>query len=460
MRIQSERYWRPSRAWQLSSKNDAIAGLFPLLEDAVNVRTTSQAGLLLSGGMDSALLANMLACRSAGEKVAISGAISGHEDGEKEVAKARKLARLLEIDHEEIILHPFDQALPEEWSLCTESSASGTRVALPLFLRFGRRLGERMGAGYSAFSGQMADTLADNNYTLPSMGYTLRRLFYSPAFFRVLPLLKKVAPSPRSGVGKVLIRAVTATAGFRAGRMIESLLNGLANERGFYLGRVFGYGEMPGRSKAYFPALTGEGFACLADWYSANFIESIVSEMQPETFYRDMIELSMDMVMLHLDTRLVFHAFRLARGNAEMPFLDSRVVNFFVSLPDSTRSIYRAPKHIIREQFNRRNLARATDEPPSGTWVSRLETKSIEQVFLSGSLGACFRELLAAPTAIARVPGIFDYIDESYLFRQIKLFMDGRGAADCKFVSRMAALELWSRVQTDKSPATYARATA
>lgn len=459
-RIQGERYWRLSRTWQLSSTNSAVAKLFPLLESAVEVRAASRTGILLSGGMDSALLTNIVARCHTGEKVAITGSVSGYAGGEEEIVKARKLARLLEIDHEEIILDPFDDTLPNEWSLCTESSASGTRVTIPLFLRFARRFGERFGAGYNAFSGQMADTLADNNYTLPSMGYTLRRLFYSPGFHRVLPLLKKLAPSKRSRVGKLLIRAVTAARGLRAGGMVESLLDGLANEHRFYAGRVFGYGEMPGQSRTYFPALTAEGFECLADWYSSEFVGPVVSEMQSETFYRDMIELSMDMVMLHLDTRLVFHAFRLARGSAGMPFLDSRVVNFFASLPESARAFYRQPKHIIRQQFKRRNLARTADEAPSGTRTSRLETKSIEQVLLSGSLGAYFRELLAAPTAIPRVPGLFDYVDESYLSRQIDLFIDGRDAADCKFISRMAALELWSRAQVAKSSNTYARATA
>lgn len=458
-RIGGERYWRPSRSWQLSSTKDAVAEMFPLLERAVEVRATSQIGLLLSGGMDSALLANMLAgCREV-KKVAITGAVAGYAEGEEEIVKARKLTRFLKMEHEEIILDPFDEALPEEWSLCTESWAGGTRVTLPLFLHFGRHLEERLGAGYSAFSGQMADTLADNNYTLPSMGYRLRRLFYSPAFCRVLPVLKKLAPSKRDTVGKLLVRAITTVRGPRAGGMVESLLDGLASESRFYEGRVFGYGEMPGRSKAYFPLLTAEGFDCLADWYSANFVEPVVSEMQAETFYRDMIELSMDMVMLHLDTRLVFHVFRLARGKAEMPFLDSRVVNFFASLPDSARAVYREPKHTIIQQFKQRNLARPANKEIPRTRESRLGTKSIEQLLLSGTLGAHFRELLAAPTAIDRVPGLFDYVDEFYLSRQIESFVRGRSAVDYKFISRMAALELWSRAQVE-TPSCYARATA
>ncbi|MGH9828206.1 MAG: asparagine synthase-related protein, partial [Blastocatellia bacterium] len=316
LRIVSQRYWQASHSWNFCSGAKAIEEMYPVLQRAMKTRATSQAGLLLSGGVDSALLANMLADCPGGKPVAITGTVAGYTEGDEEIRRARKLAEILGMDHEEITLDPFDEALPEEWSLCTESWAGGTRVTLPLFLRFGRRLEERLGVGYSVFSGQMADTLADNNYTLPSMGYRARRLFYSSAFRRTLPLLQKLAPSQSGVVGRSLVRAIAALSGPRAGAMIESLLSGLANEQRFYEWRIFGYGEMPGRSKAQFPLFTAEGFERVADWYSSHFVEPIVSELHAETFYRGMIELSMDMVMLHLDTRLVFHAFRLARGNA------------------------------------------------------------------------------------------------------------------------------------------------
>lgn len=460
LRITSARYWQPSRSWEFSSGAQAMEQMYPVLERAVETRAAPQAGLLLSGGVDSALLANILRNRVGQNTVAITGTVTGYTEGEEEIRKARKLAQALAIEHEEVTLDPFDESLPEEWSLCTESWSGGTRVTLPVFLRFGRRLEERLGEGYSAFSGQMADTLADNNYTLPSLGYRARRLFYSPAFRRALPLLQKVAPSQSGAAGRSLVRTIAAIAGTRVGLMAESLLGGCASEQRFYEGRVFGYGEMPCRSKAYFPAFTAEGFECVADWYSSQFIEPVVSEMRTETFYRDMIELSMDMVMLHLDTRLVFHAFRLAGGAAALPFLDSRVVNFFASLPGSMRAVYREPKHVIREQFRRRKLAGVEDRSAAFNRESVAGTKSMEQLLLSGSLGAYFRELLRAPSVIASAPGLFDYMDEGYFFRRMQSFAQNAGGVDCKFISRLAALESWSRAQATKVASSYAQVTA
>ncbi|HKV27017.1 MAG TPA: asparagine synthase-related protein [Candidatus Acidoferrales bacterium] len=460
LQITEARYWRPSRSWNLSSRAKAIEEMYPMMERAVETRATSQAGLLLSGGADSALLANTLAGCPEYRVVAITGSVAGYSEGEEEIRRARRLARMLAIDHEEVTLDPFSDALPEEWSLCTESWTGGTRLTLPLFLRLGRRLEERLGGGYRAFSGQMADTLADNNHTLPSMGYRARRLFYSQAFCRALPLLQEFAPSQRGLAGKWLVRIITALSGTREGAMAESLLGGFASRERFYQGRVFGYGEMPGRSKAYFPVLTAEGFERVAGWYSSHFIEPIVSEMRSDTFYHDMIEMSMDMVMLHLDTRLVFHVFRIGGGAGEMPFLDSRVVNFFASLPVSARAFYREPKHIIREQFRRRNLARIEDEPVASNGESVARTQSLEQLLLSGTLGAYFRELLRAPSVLQNVPGLFDYVDESYLFRQLEAFVRNMGGADGKFISRLAALESWSRMYAAKNASGYARATA
>ncbi|MGH9729327.1 MAG: asparagine synthase-related protein [Candidatus Acidiferrales bacterium] len=460
LKTASSRYWRPSRSWSFSSGAKAIGEIYPALERAVETRLTTRAGLMLSGGVDSALLANILAGCAERKTVAITGTVAGYSEGEEEIHKAKKLARILAMSHEEITLDPFDEDLPEEWSLCTESWTGGTRLTLPLFLRFGRRLQERLGEGYSAFSGQMADTLADNNYTLPSMGYRARRLFYSPAFHRALPLLRKLVPSQRGAVGRSLVRAVTTLSGTRMGAMAESLLDGLASDQRFYEGRVFGYGEMPGRSKAYCPAFTAEGFERVADWYSSNFIKPLAAEMRGETFYRDMIEMSMDMVMLHLDTRLVFHAFRLARGEAAMPFLDSRVVNFFASLPDSARAICREPKHIIREQFRRRKLVRVEDARTETNRKSGATSKSLEQVLLRGTLGAYFRELLKAPSVAGNVPGLFDYVDESYLFTQVRAFARDTSGVDYKFISRLAALELWSRTNAAQGANYYERATA
>lgn len=143
-----------------------------------------------------------------------------------------------------------------------------------------------------------------------------------------------------------------------------------------------------------------------------------------------------------------------------MPFLDSRVVNFFASVPDSVRTVYREPKHIIREQFRRRELAGATDAPVELNRESVAVTKSMEQLLLSGSMGAYFRELLRAPSVTENIPELFDYVDEAHLFRQMELFGKDAGGVDYKFISRLAALELWSRSYATKGASCCAQATA
>jgi hypothetical protein len=237
---------------------------------------------------------------------------------------------------------------------------------------------------------------------------------------------------------------VKSLAGARVAGIFKSLLDGMADTQRFYEGRVFGYGEFPGCSSDYFPMLKKEGFERTADWYSSNFIRPIVSRLRPSTFYRNMFDLSLEMVMLHLDSRLVFHAFRLEGGKAQLPFLDTRIVNFFTSLPYGYRAFYRAPKYIIRTQLRHKDMCvpanlNGRNAKPSTT------QPSIEQLMLGGSLGAYVRGLLHDFTFADRVSGLFDLVDERYVHDQLASFRKGERGTDYKFISRLAALELWSR---------------
>jgi hypothetical protein len=153
----------------------------------------------------------------------------------------------------------------------------------------------------------------------------------------------------------------------------------------------------------------------------------------------------MDMGMLHLDTRLVFQAFRLAGGRAQLPFLDARVVNFFCSLPYSARAFYREPKHVIRDQIRRQNLVykdKSGDDPTSAHPANMV---SPDELLLRGSLGAYFRDLLRDCTFPDRVPGIFELIDECYFSAQVRSFRNGDNGTNYKFISKLAALESWSQ---------------
>ncbi|MGA8028868.1 MAG: hypothetical protein WB992_17135, partial [Bryobacteraceae bacterium] len=175
-------------------------------------------------------------------------------------------------------------------------------------------------------------------------------------------------------------------------------------------------------------------------------VTPVLADLTPSTFYRNMIELSMEMVMLHLDTRLLFQVFRLTGGNGELPFLDARIVNFFCSIPYSARSIFRQPKHVIRDQFQRHKLARQLSRGNEKPSVVPKATEGPEVLLLRGSLGAYFRELLGECTLPDRVPGIFELIDERYFTNQIRSFRNEDSSTDYAFITRLAALELWSQV--------------
>ncbi|HKW87930.1 MAG TPA: asparagine synthase-related protein [Candidatus Acidoferrales bacterium] len=457
--VDRKRYWEPSTSHEAGNSQGAISGLYPLLESAVAIRQSRQCGFLLSGGVDSSLLFQIASRNADRNPIAMTGSVKGHEDGELEIASARELASTVGIQHETIVVYPDDETLPDEWDRLTESWLAGSRVTIPIFQRLAQRARSVLGKGNTVISGQMADTLADNNYTHASLGYTFRRAFYSPLFLRLLPLLEKLAPARNGATGDVLCTVAKICCGSRVAEMIRSVLGGVNNRREYYDGRVFGYGEMPGRSSTYFPSLTGNGFEEIADWYSTRFVAPIVSRLQPTTFHRNMFELSLDMVMLHLDARLVFHVFRLEGVQTELPFLDARVVNYFVNLPNSARSIIREPKHVIRAQA-RSHAPRPKNDRGMVKRKKRTTGKSADELLMSGSLGAYFRELIVYPETLNQVHGIFDYVDEGYAIDQIRAFREGKIGVNMKFISRLAALEKWRRMIATVSQPEFACAKA
>ena len=460
--VESERYWYPSRSKSEMSSVEAVQRFHTVLASAVEQRLRTHNGILLSGGIDSALLANLIVRHRKRDVVAMTGAVRGSTESEREVNCASAVALALGIPHHVVRLDPCDDVLPEEWMKCVGSWSGGTRVTLPMFYRFAARMRELCGAGYSAFSGQMADTLADNNYTLPSFGYTLRRVLFSSWFCRILPFVRAIAPREGGWARRVLTGTTKMLASPRLFEMAESCLDGMSGETRFYEGRVFGFGEVPGRSHKRFPVLTQNGFHRIADWYSSRFIAPVTSGLNSDTFYPDMFELSMDMVMLHLDTRLVLHAFRLGGGNAELPFLDSRVIKVLTNLPYSARALYRKPKYVIDTQFRRHSYARADDGMKDEAWrqssAKDLRNAAFDVLLLAGSLGSYFRELLARRTALDSVAGLNEFVDEAYIERQLSAFRIGLDGVDCKLISRLAALEFWSQTRRSEESLTLLNA--
>lgn len=449
---ESETYWRlPQTTIQISTAG-AVDRFHSVIGEATSSRGAKRNGILLSGGADSSLLANLIIRRNCGETVALTGAVVGNAESEWEVRRAAVLSMALGIPHEPVYLDPMDEDVPDEWVRCTDSWSAGTRVTMPLFYRFAKTMREIFGAEWAAFSGQMADTLADSNYTISSPGYAVRRMFFSSWFFKALPFVRLLSRGVDSAMGELLLRLCKELVGIRLSGMIAGVLNGFSNPTRFYEGRIFGCGEMPGRSRASCPALSNDGFEEVADWYSRNYVAPVVERLTPESFYAGMIELSMDMCMLHLDTRLALHAMRLCGGNLEFPFLDSRVVKVFAELPYSARALYRKPKYVIHAQFEKYGykrvefIDRENPNERSGDWSGR--SASSDELLLKGTLGAYIRDLLRDGRLFDQSPELLRLIDPAYVERQARAFQADSPDVNYKFITRIAALEQWCKVRT------------
>lgn len=450
----SESYWHLPAAKSKIPPNEAVDRFHHLLADATASRCGKHNGILLSGGVDSSLLANLIARRCHCEAIAMTGAIVGHSESESEMRRAAALSSALGIPHEPVYLDTQEENLPDEWMKCAASCSGGTRVTLPLFYRFANRMRERFGAGWSLFSGQMADTLADNNYTLSSAGYAVRRMFFSSWFFRCFQLMHRASPRADSQVRHLLVRCMNSIAGPRFSGMLASAVDGLSSPQRFYDGRIFGCGEMPGRSRMSFPVLSKEGFEEVADWYSENYVAPVVERLSAEMFYAGMTELSMDMCMLHLDTRLPLHLMWLCGGDMQLPFLDSRIVNFFASLPYTVRAIYRQPKYVIHAQFEahgylRPERAHDGDASRSVVRASPAPSRSAEELLLQGTLGAYFRDLLRTGRLLDRTSGLASLIDQAYFENQLCAFQANRPGVNHKFIARVAALQQWCQMHEE-----------
>ena len=448
-----ESYWHPSARWNLPTTESAREKMFTLLSDAISVRRTERTALLLSGGIDSSVILNLAAAGRGRDLLALTGSIKGWDQGEAEITHSRSIAADFGVRHETVVLDPRDEMLPEELLLSTTTWMNGVRLTLPLWRRFASHLRDRLGEGYHIIAGQLADTLADNSYTHSSPGYRVRRALFSPWCLRLLPLLKAVCPGPKSSVGRATVGLAKTMSNARTGRMVESLLSGLENRESFYAGRLFGYGEMPGVAAGYFPMLTASGFAQVVDWYSSHFIRPLVSGLNSSNFYRRMIQFSMDMNMLHLDSRLLFHVYRQEGGRAQLPFMDARSVTYFGSLPYSARAIYREPKHVIRSLLRKNGMQH---RPRPSRVAAAKCSKSQEQILLEGSIGAYYRELLKTPTLPDRVPGLFELLDEQFFRTQVSDFLRAKGPANYRFIAKLGALETWGRAlshrRTSRTP--------
>jgi hypothetical protein len=444
LKTRIERYWQPKPSWDIRTRSEAISVFGDLLSQSIDLGIGSRTALMLSGGIDSTLLLRLIAPRVQGELVTITWVTKGFSEDEAANAKAAKLAKDLSLPHLTVGADPACDSLPEEWDMAASSWMTGGRITTPLWYRLGNTLKSRFGEGYHVLSGQGADTLADNNYTSSSWGYLVRRTLFSSWFLRLLPFLAHLTPRPHSSMERACAQLTDVIAGLRISGMIRSVLRGVRSRNSFYGGRLFGYGEMPGLAREYYPILSGPGFDKLIGWHYEHFLESIVTKLDPSNFYRLMIEMSMDMVMLHLDSRLIFHTLGATGGRVRLPFLDSRMVNFFGSLPYSARACYRSAKDVVWSQPGVRRLAEQMPTASSQRADAGADP-GVDEVLLRGSLGEHFRSMFKDLSFVDRTPGLFDYLDQRHFDEQVRAFRRGERLRDFRLINKIASLEHWAR---------------
>lgn len=129
----SQRYIQPQTQRFSGSLKDAIDGYENALKQAVEKQLLSDVpvGLLLSGGIDSALIAAI--SRDAGHKLPCFTVGFGHEHDECEISDAEQTARVLGLPHHPITVTPetLQQALPRILSAVEEPL--GTTSILPMW---------------------------------------------------------------------------------------------------------------------------------------------------------------------------------------------------------------------------------------------------------------------------------------------------------------------------------------
>ena len=445
-----ERYWQATPSWEVRTRGEAINAFGDLLNRSIDLGIGSRTALMLSGGVDSSLLLGLLAPKVWGELATITWVTKGFNEDEAANAKAAKLAQEFSLPHITVTADPVCDSLPDEWDRAASSWMTGGRITALLWYRLGNALKARFGEGYHVLSGQGADTLADNNYTSPSWGYLVRRSLFSSWFLQLLPLFRHLAPRKHGSIGQACSQLTDWVAGPRAAGMIRSVVGGVSSRNAFYGGRLFGYGEMPGLAREYYPVLSRSGFDKVTAWHNENFLEPIVTKLEPSNFYRLMIEMSMDMVMLHLDSRLIFHALGVSGGRVRLPFLDARMVNLFGSLPYSARPWYRSAKDVVRSQPTvRRQVGQMPAVPPSGADAGAADS-GVDEVLLRGSLGEHFRSMFKDLSFIERTPGLLDYLDKRHLEQELTAFQRGARLRDFRLINKIASLEHWARQLTGR----------
>jgi asparagine synthase (glutamine-hydrolysing) len=338
-------------------------GLFELVEDAVRLRLVSDVplGVLLSGGIDSSVVAGLMA-RNSGTRIktftlgflSAKGALQGYDESEH----ARRTAEFLGSEHHELLATSelVRDTIPEALDHCDEPFATSSVIPTYLVSKLARADvtvalsgdgPDEIFAGYRAY---LLEPLAGVYMRVPSL---LRKGLFEPA---VLGL-------PASDASP-LMRNIRRTQRF------VRALDGAASERFFRLTNKF-YDVPAG--EIYDPSFRTLSLELAERLYRGYYEESRLDRdlINPMLYVDSKIKLAD-----HILTKVDLMSMKVGL-EVRSPFLDYRVVESAFRIPGRLKINWFRKKHLLRETFKHvlprhlLSLPKKGFEIPISEWLKR-----------------------------------------------------------------------------------------
>ena len=405
-------YWDPwrhapdgvGRDWREDEER-----LLELLRRSVEARMISDVplGVMLSGGLDSSLIAALMAAAGRGPVKTFS--IGFAEEAEaNELGDARRVAQRLGTDHHELETSAFDHPdLLDDvlWHL-EEPVADLSTLGFLLLCRLARQ------SVTVALSGQGADEMLG--------GYRKHQIAAAGGYLARLP-----APLRRglAAAGRLAPAGSTAARGMAAATAADPASRQLA---------MSGIVQPHERAELLDPAFLNDGADRAIAAAVSQHVDSRPLSVLAETLYLDSRLALVDNMLLYFDKVSMATSLEV-----RVPFLDHDVVSFCSALPDSRRVWLLRRKELLKRA--------------SRGLVDEEILKKKKQAFFHGALGAwlrahgdgLFREVLL--DARARERGQFR---EDAVRRLIAgAGQEGKKASQQLFC--MLLLEQWQRMWVD-----------
>jgi asparagine synthase (glutamine-hydrolysing) len=399
----TERYWSyPLPAEHSRSLGDTAEALLELLEDSVRMRLMSDVplGVMLSGGLDSSLIAALMA-RNMAEPVK-TFSVGFFEDGDRnELADARFVAASLGADHHEL-----------------ELSFTSDAVDLPELLW---HLDEPL-ADLSALGFHSLCQLAARHVTVSLSGQGADELFGGYRKHQAAALIGHLGvfrPVVSAGA-----RGVSAVAPASARRALETLGARSAPER-----LVAMSGKMDGDLRhALYRGPLAEHDGDRALRLVQGIADGVRDEPLPLTLYIDGQLALVDDMLQYFDKASMAHSLEV-----RVPFLDHHLVEFAATVSAGQKIRGLRTKHVLKKAARGLVPERIIEKRKlgffggsTGDWLKAQVAGSLEEFLLEGDLECS------------------EFLDPGSVRRLARRHVEGQdGGRNAKLLLAILTLEVW-----------------